>query len=160
MEAMVEYSLQVFLSYTRQFVLNHQNTRPSCHISLEWNAAQETHGAREGCQVPTEQGKGVCHMIIMLFVAQCTHSPGAIKDHHPVLQGDGHCQHCFCAPCVINLPPDFLKGLCNPNRLQLSRNLRDSPGFLEFVPGPGTLRQLSRKSAYPSSFAKKTTKGV
>ena len=23
------------------------------------------------------------------------------------------------------------------HRLQLSRNLRDSPGFLEFVPGPG-----------------------
>ena len=30
------------------------------------------------------------------------------------------------------------------HRLQLSQNLRDSPGFLEFVPGPGTLRKLSR----------------
>jgi len=33
------------------------------------------------------------------------------------------------------------------HRLQLFRNLRDSPGFLEFVPDPGTLRKLSRKSA-------------
>ena len=34
-----------------------------------------------------------------------------------------------------------------------ARNLRDSPGFLEFVPGPGTLRELSRKSAYPRRSA-------
>jgi len=33
------------------------------------------------------------------------------------------------------------------HRLQLSRNLWDSPGFLEFVPDPGTLRKLSQKSA-------------
>ena len=37
-------------------------------------------------------------------------------------------------------------GSIKKHRLQLSRNLRDSPGFLEFVPGPGTLRKLSRKS--------------
>ena len=32
------------------------------------------------------------------------------------------------------------------HRLQLSRNLRDSPGSLQFVPGPGMLLKLSRKS--------------
>ena len=47
----VEYSEtlpQVFLSHTRQFVLDHQNTPPGCHTSLHWQAAQETPGAREG----------------------------------------------------------------------------------------------------------------
>ena len=34
------------------------------------------------------------------------------------------------------------------HRLQLSRNLRDSPGFFEFVPGPGETYSLSRKLAY------------
>ena len=38
-------------------------------------------------------------------------------------------------------------GLEVMHRLQLSRNLWDSPGFLEFVPDPGMLRKLSRKSA-------------
>ena len=32
-----------------------------------------------------------------------------------------------------------LKSLHHRLRLLMSRNLRDSPGFLEFVPGPGTL---------------------
>ena len=41
------------------------------------------------------------------------------------------------------------------HRLQLSRNLQDSPGFLQFVPGPGTLRKLSRKSPYPRSLPRK-----
>jgi len=36
---------------------------------------------------------------------------------------------------------------CVRHRLQLSRNLQDSTGFLEFVPGPRMLRKLSRKSA-------------
>ena len=31
------------------------------------------------------------------------------------------------------------------HRLQLSRNLRDSPGFVDFVPGPGGPSYLSRK---------------
>ena len=30
------------------------------------------------------------------------------------------------------------------HRLQMSRNLRDSPGFVEFVPGPGRLCHNSR----------------
>ena len=34
------------------------------------------------------------------------------------------------------------------HRLQLSRYLRDSPGFFEFVPGPGETYSLSRKLAY------------
>ena len=33
---------------------------------------------------------------------------------------------------------------CGVHRLQLSRNLRDSPGFVDFVPGPGRLYYLSR----------------
>ena len=30
-----------------------------------------------------------------------------------MLRVEGHCQHCLCAPCVISLPPDFLKGSCD-----------------------------------------------
>ena len=33
----------------------------------------------------------------------------------PVLRGVNHCQYCFCAPCVIDLPPKFLKGSCDPH---------------------------------------------
>ena len=36
--------------------------------------------------------------------------------------------------------------------LQLSWNIRDSPEFLEFVPGLETLRKLAQKSASPRSF--------
>ena len=30
----------------------------------------------------------------------------------PVLRGNGHCPHCLCAPCVVQQPPDFLRGCC------------------------------------------------
>ena len=40
------------------------------------------------------------------------------------------------------------------HRLQLSRNLRESPDFLEFVPGPGMLHKLSWKSPYPQVYVK------
>ena len=35
---------------------------------------------------------------------------------------------------ILGAIDDFMRLL---HRLQLSRNLRDSPGFVEFVPGPG-----------------------
>ncbi|XP_064397775.1 uncharacterized protein LOC135344493 [Halichondria panicea] len=33
----------------------------------------------------------------------------------PVLRGIDHCIHCLCSPCVIQLPPDFLRGSCGPH---------------------------------------------
>ena len=34
----------------------------------------------------------------------------------PELRGEeDHCPHCLCSPCVIALPPDFLKGSCDPH---------------------------------------------
>ena len=33
----------------------------------------------------------------------------------PELRGDNHCPSCLCTPCVIVLPPDFLKGSCDPH---------------------------------------------
>ena len=33
----------------------------------------------------------------------------------PVLGGANHCRHCLCSPCVIELPPDFLRGACEPH---------------------------------------------
>ena len=34
--------------------------------------------------------------------------------HHPVLRGENHCPYCLCAPCVIALPPDFIRGSSSP----------------------------------------------
>jgi len=36
-------------------------------------------------------------------------------DHIPVLQGENHCPHCLCTPCIIVLPLDFLRGSCSPH---------------------------------------------
>ena len=34
---------------------------------------------------------------------------------YTLLRGHNHCQHCLCSPCVIALPPDFLRGSCGPH---------------------------------------------
>ena len=33
----------------------------------------------------------------------------------PILRRQNHCPHCLCGPCVIELPPDFLRGACGPH---------------------------------------------
>jgi len=33
----------------------------------------------------------------------------------PVLGGRNHCEHCFCVPCVVAKPQDFLCGSCDPH---------------------------------------------
>ena len=32
-----------------------------------------------------------------------------------MLRGPNHCSYCLCAPCVVQLPPDFLRGTCAPH---------------------------------------------
>ncbi len=38
-----------------------------------------------------------------------------LQHNVPVHRGLNHCPHCFCAPCVIQQPPTFLKGSCDPH---------------------------------------------
>ena len=35
--------------------------------------------------------------------------------NYPVLHGRNSCPYCLCSPCVITLPPDFLRGACGPH---------------------------------------------
>ena len=46
-----------------------------------------------------------------------TTKPQGYQQAHsvPVLRGRNYCHHCFCSPCVIALPPDFLRGSCSPH---------------------------------------------
>ena len=34
---------------------------------------------------------------------------------HPLLHGENHCPYCLCAPCIIQLPPDFLQSSAGPH---------------------------------------------
>ena len=44
-------------------------------------------------------------------------NPRGYKDAttYPILRGHNHCSYCLCSPCVIALPPDFLRGSCSPH---------------------------------------------
>ena len=33
----------------------------------------------------------------------------------PMLQGQNHCSQCFCDPCIILWPPDYLRGSAGPH---------------------------------------------
>lgn len=33
----------------------------------------------------------------------------------PVHRGPNYCQNCLCTPCIIQKPPDFLRGACDPH---------------------------------------------
>lgn len=33
----------------------------------------------------------------------------------PKFRGQDHCLHCLCSPCVVELRPDYLRGMCDPH---------------------------------------------
>lgn len=52
----------------------------------------------------------------MFIETFCQHPRGYRENARvPVLRGENHCPHCLCSPCVIQLPPDFLRGSCGPH---------------------------------------------
>ena len=53
-----------------------------------------------------------------MYYAGCSyHNPRGYRfsTRVPVLRGNDHCEFCLCAPCVIQLPPDFLNGSASPH---------------------------------------------
>ena len=53
----------------------------------------------------------------MTYLIVNSHQPRGYKDasQYPRLRGQGFCRCCLCSPCVIVLPPDFLRGSCSPH---------------------------------------------
>lgn len=47
-----------------------------------------------------------------MIVAQCTDTQ---RDTNITHDSDNHYPSCLCTPCVIALPPDFLKRSCDPH---------------------------------------------
>ena len=55
-------------------------------------------------------------LLAIHFIVTTTKPRGYQQAHSvPVLRGRNYCHHCFCSPCVIALPPDFLRGSCSPH---------------------------------------------
>ena len=56
----------------------------------------------------------LCHNVC---VARFRNHPRGYRQnpHFPVLCGQNFCPYCLCSPCVIALPPDFLRGSSGPH---------------------------------------------
>ena len=54
---------------------------------------------------------------MLKFVGYFPSHPRGYRENprYPVLRGPDHCHHCLCTPCVIQLPPDFLRGSASPH---------------------------------------------
>ena len=112
----VEYSRtppQIFVSRLRKFCLDQQNV-PRCHISLQWVQATSP-PAEEREEEPTARLKYEISHDIKCKCCTVYRLPRGYRKSpsYPMLRGENHCPHCLCAPCVIALPPDFLKGSCD-----------------------------------------------
>ena len=77
---------------------------------------------------------------------------------HPVLRGQNHCRHCLCAPCVIQLPPDFLRGSASPHPANDEKRHRLYRLFWRLLNDMGLWRDdeyLQRKEARTSIYDKR-----
>ena len=56
-------------------------------------------------------------LVLAIHLIVTTTKPQGYQQAHsvPVLRGRNHCHHCFFSPCLIALPPDFLRGSCSPH---------------------------------------------
>ena len=122
----VEYTRtppQVFISKLRQFCTENRDPH-GCHMSLHWVKAPEPPAEEEKEQLQERlQGNGRdAHKQKTNFTLNpvflcCTvyaHPRGyRTSPRCPALRAEGHCPDCLCTPCIITVPPDFLKGSCN-----------------------------------------------
>ena len=67
---------------------------------------------------PEDQGT-ICTIslckITCTYCRQFSNTPSRVSTPGPILRGEGHCLHCFCMPCITELPPDFLRGSASPH---------------------------------------------
>ena len=61
---------------------------------------------------PEDQGT-ICTILLCkitcTYCRQFSNTPSRVSTPESVsyLRGEGHCPHCFCMPCITELPPDF-----------------------------------------------------
>ena len=58
-----------------------------------------------------------CCIHVHIPVGNYPHHPRGYRHQrvYPIIRGESHCPHCFCTPCVIEMPPDFLQGSASPH---------------------------------------------
>ena len=111
-----------FVSELKQFLQDNQPT--NCTVQLRLNTIASRHDSPEPQQ---DQGRALGEKIFnnVYAIENFPHHPRGYRHNPevPVLRGDGHCQHCLCAPCVTELRPDFLRGFCGPTLLMTRRDI-------------------------------------
>lgn len=75
----------------------------------------------------------------------------------PILRGENHCPYCLCAPCVILLPPDFLRGSAGQHPANDGKRQRLYRMFWRLLSDLGVWRDqeyLARKEARTTEHKK------
>lgn len=64
-------------------------------------------------------------MTVLVGITYISHPRGyKHSSRYPVLRGYNHCPYCLCKPCVIAMPPDFLRGSCSPHQANNEKQYR------------------------------------
>ena len=96
------------------------NQPPNYTVVLRWSTVPAD---PEPSDVSEHLGRGYVssqNLALMLKLETVDHYPSHPRSYRqnpqfPVLRGINHCRYCLCAPCVIQLPPDFLHGSASPH---------------------------------------------
>ena len=98
------------------------NQPPNSSVALRWS-----HSTSPASDIPdpvdassrgyVTKGSPRSLVLMLKFVGYFPSHPRGYRENprYPVLRGPDHCHHCLCTPCVIQLPPDFLRGSASPH---------------------------------------------
>ena len=98
---------------------------PNRRVTLKWVKLVEEQQPPP-TETPYPYGSGIfyIHNHSIILWLEFSFSEDAFPSHPngyrqsgnvPVLRGQNFCRYCLCSPCVIDLPPDFLRGYCSPH---------------------------------------------
>ena len=112
------YPPQKFLSDLRRFL--QENKPPNSQIQFTCELADPA-----GYEEEMQQGTACKYYIRKRNCSDdLSFSVFYVQEHpfgywetaqYPRLQGPSHCPHCLCAPCIIAMPPDYLRGSASPH---------------------------------------------
>ena len=112
---------QVFISELNSFIRSRQQLPRGFNVEISWERVV----SQEEIDLEVQQGKCVYAAVTLngdllfkfLAMAPVRDVPRGYARlvDVPILRGPNHCPKCFCAPCMIQRPPDFLRGSCDPH---------------------------------------------
>ena len=145
LQVRVEYSdipPQVFISELNAFIRDHQPPR-GFRAEISWERMVPPEEQEQEYRLQSRSWFTTnCQLQSVLPLVRARDVPFGYRclQDAPILRGPHQCPKCYCDPCVITRPPNFLRGSCDPHEANGEKRHRLYRKFWRCLNGLGVWR--------------------